>query len=214
MTFTPEDMPEHLEDLIVCPKCDAVYVAQKPSFGERAVCARCHSVLITPRKRAGMQIIALAITILILVVAAGVFPFLSIEAGGARNSVSVIDAALAFSGGWLYFVALATATLILVIPLMRVLLVLYVLVPIVFDKDPAQHAVQAYRLSEALRPWSMAEIFALGCAVALIKVVDLADVTFGPGFWMFACLVVLVVVQDNFMCRWSVWNSLKPQKTS
>ncbi len=71
-----------------------------------------------------------------------------------------------------------------------------------------------FSLSEALRPWSMAEIFAIGCAVALVKVVDLADVSFGPGFWMFACLVVLVVVQDNFMCRWSVWNSLSPQKQS
>jgi paraquat-inducible protein A len=204
----------HLEDLIVCPQCDAAYVAQTPEFGERAVCGRCHTVLITPRKRAGMQIIALALTILVLVISAGVSPFLTIEAAGTRKSVSVIDAALAFSGGWLYFVALATATLILVIPLMRVLLVLYVLVPVVFDRDPARHAVPAFSLSERLRPWSMAEIFALGCAVALIKVVDLADVSFGPGFWMFACLVVLVVVQDNFMCRWSVWNSLKPQKKS
>jgi paraquat-inducible protein A len=170
--------------------------------------------LITPRKRAGMKIIALALTVMILVVAAGVFPFLSIEAAGAMNSVSVIDAALAFSGGWLYFVALATATLILVIPLVRVMLVLYVLIPVVFDRDPAKHAIQAFRLSEALRPWSMAEIFAIGCAVALVKVVDLADVSFGPGFWMFAALVVLIVVQDNFMCRWSIWNSLKPQMKS
>lgn len=203
-----------LEDLIVCPKCDAIYQTDKPAFGERAVCARCHSVLITPRKRAGMQIIMLAFAILVLVVSAGIFPFLSIEAAGTRNSVSVIDAALAFSGGWLYFVALATATLILVIPLLRVLLVLYVLVPVVFDRPPAKGALQAYSLSEALRPWSMAEIFALGCAVALVKVVDLADVSFGPAFWMFAVLVVLIVVQDNFMCRWSVWNSLNPQQKS
>ena len=203
-----------LSDMIVCPKCDAAYVSKAPDFGSRAVCARCHHVLITPKKRAGMQIIALALTILILVVAAGVAPFLTIEAAGARNSVSVIDAALAFSGGWLYFVALATATLILVIPVMRVLLILYVLVPVVFDRPPAKRAVQAFSLSEWLRPWSMAEIFALGCAMALIKVVDLADVAFGPGFWMFAILVVLIVVQDNYMCKWSVWNSLKTKKAS
>ena len=203
-----------LDELIACPHCDAIYRADQPGFGERAVCARCHSVLITPRKRAGMQIIMLALAILILVVSAGIFPFLTISAAGTRNSVSVIDAALAFSGGWLYFVALATATLILLIPLVRVLLVLYVLIPVVLDRPPAKGSMRAFSLSEALRPWSMAEIFAIGCAVALVKVVDLADVSFGPAFWMFAILVVLVLVQDNFMCRWSVWNSLTPQKKS
>ena len=49
----------------------------------------------------------------------------------------------------------------------------------------------------------------LGCAVALIKVADLADVSFGPAFWMFGALVVLMMVQDNFMCRYSVWKSLE-----
>ena len=87
------------------------------------------------------------------------------------------------------------------------------LVPIVLDRRPARGATQAFRLFEAMRPWSMAEIFAIGCAVALVKITDLADVGFGPAFWMFCALVFLVVVQDNFLCRWSVWNSLEKPKT-
>ena len=86
--------------------------------------------------------------------------------------------------------------------------------PIVLDLTPARYAMQAFRASEALRPWSMAEIFALGCAVALIKIADLATVGFGPAFWMFGGLVVLVVAQENFICRWSVWNSLEHPKKS
>ena len=94
------------------------------------------------------------------------------------------------------------------------MLAIYVLLPIVLDRPPARGATQAFRLSEALRPWSMAEIFAIGCAVALVKISDLADVAFGPAFWMFAALVLLVVAQDNFLCRWSVWNSLDKTRTS
>jgi len=48
--------------------------------------------------------------------------------------------------------------------------------------------------------------------VALVKVAGLATVTFGPAFWMFGALVVLVIVQDRFMCKWSVWNSLEYPK--
>nr|WP_316247498.1 paraquat-inducible protein A [Roseobacter litoralis] len=200
------------DDLIVCPHCDAAYTLARPSNGQRAVCHRCHTVLIMPRHKAGLQIIALSIAIVILITAAAVFPFLSISAGGAHNSVSVIDSALAFSDGPLVVLALATAALIIFIPLARVLLSLYVLVPIVMDKPPARKAAFAFRLAEALRPWSMAEIFAIGCAVALVKIHALADVSLGPAFWLFTMLVLLVVVQDNFLCRWSVWNALSNPK--
>ena len=202
------DGPIPYDDLIVCPQCDAAYTLQRPGPGQRATCRRCGTVLITPRRKAGMQIIAVSTAIVILIIAATVFPFLTIKAAGVSNSVSILDAALAFSDGPLIALSLTTAALIIFVPLARVLLAMYVLIPIVMDRPPVRGATQAFRLSESLRPWSMAEIFAIGCAVALIKISDLADVAFGPAFWMFAVLVVLVVVQDNFLCRWSVWNSL------
>ena len=206
------DIAFPLDDLIVCPSCDAVYQFQKPKNGERAVCQCCHRVLIAPRLNAGLHIIAVALAILILILGAATFPFLTIEAAGNKNAVSILDAALAFSDGFMMFLSLATASLIIFVPLARVLLTLYVLVPVVFDRPPARYAIRAFRVSEALKPWSMAEIFALGCAVALVKVSDLAIVGFGPAFWMFGILVVLVIAQDSFMCKWSVWNSLEHPK--
>ncbi|MEM1075609.1 MAG: paraquat-inducible protein A [Pseudomonadota bacterium] len=200
-------------DLVVCPRCDAAYALARPQPGQKAICERCNTVLITPRRKAGLQIIALSFAIAILIIAAAVFPFLSVSVAGARNSVSILDAVLAFSDGPLIVLSLATAALIFLIPLTRVLLSIYVLVPLVADRPPAPQAARAFRLAEALRPWSMAEIFAIGCAVALVKISDLADVTFGPAFWLFSILVVLVVVQDSFICRWSVWNALStPRK--
>lgn len=204
----------HLEELIVCPVCDATYTLQRPDKGERAVCTRCHKVLIAPRRKAGMQIIALSVAVVVLIIAASVFPFLQISAAGRSNSVSILDAALSFADGPLLVLALLTAGFIIFVPLLRMLLTLYVLVPVVLDRPPARHAIPAFRLSEAMRPWSMAEIFALGCAVALVKVADLATVSFGPAFWMFGVLVVLVITQDGFLCRWSVWNSLEHPKGS
>lgn len=201
-----------LETLIVCPVCDATYQLQRPEKGERAVCVRCHKVLIAPRTKAGMQIIALSIAVVVLIIAASVFPFLQISAAGRSNAVSILDAAFTFADGPLLVLALFTAAFIIFVPLMRMLLTLYVLVPVVLDRPPARHAIVAFRWSEAMRPWSMAEIFAIGCAVALVKVADLATVSFGPAFWMFGVLVVLVIAQDGFMCRWSVWNSLEHPK--
>lgn len=210
--FADRDVLEMLDELIVCPQCDAIYRMKKPSHGERAVCQRCHKVLIAPRRNAGLHIIAVALAVLFLIVGAAVFPFLTIDAAGNRNAVSILDAALAFSGGPMIFLSLATAGLIIFIPLLRAMLTLYVLIPVVLDRPAARHAIPAFRLSEALRPWSMAEIFAIGCAVALVKVADLANVGFGPAFWMFGILVVLVIAQDSFMCKWSVWYRLEHPK--
>ncbi|MEP2640668.1 paraquat-inducible protein A [Roseobacter sp.] len=212
MTTPPAPIPR--DDLIICPRCDAAYTLVRPQHGHRAVCHRCHTVLIMPHHKAGKQIIALSIAIVILIITAAVFPFLSVAVAGARNSVSVLDAALIFGDGPLLILSLATVGVIILIPLTRVLLSLYVLVPIVRDRPPARHAAVAFRLAEALRPWSMTEIFAIGCAVALVKVSDLADVTLGPAFWLFAILVVLVVVQDNLICRWTVWNALSKKTKS
>ncbi|WP_370315724.1 paraquat-inducible protein A [Roseivivax marinus] len=198
-----------LEELIACPSCDALYVAQMPPVGGRAVCDRCHTVLISPKRKAGMRIIALTVAVLILVVSAMFFPFLDIHRLGLGNSASILDAATAFETGPMVLLGLATAAVIVVVPLVRMLLILYVLTPVVFDRPPARHARRAFRWSQELKPWSMAEIFAIGCAVALVKVADLAQIGFGPAFWMFSVLVVIVLFNDNYLCTWSVWKSLE-----
>ncbi|WP_025063694.1 paraquat-inducible protein A [Sulfitobacter guttiformis] len=201
-----------LEELIICPVCDATYQLDRPKAGERAICTRCHHVLIAPRYKAGMQIIAISVAVVVLIIAASLFPFLAISAAGRSNAVSILDAALSFTEGPMLVLALLTAALIIFVPLLRMMLTIYVLVPVVLDRPAARYAIRAFRLSEALKPWSMAEIFALGCAVALVKVAGLATVTFGPAFWMFGVLVVLVIFQDSYMCKWSVWNSLEHPK--
>ncbi len=194
---------------IVCPHCDALYVQHTPEFGERAVCTRCRTVLIAPRKNAFIRILALSVTNLILVIAALFLPFLQISRAGFHNETSVMDAVLAFSDGPLFVLSLAVGALIVLVPMMRMILTLYVLGPMVAGRAPARGAAKAFRLFEALKPWSMAEIFVLGCGVALVKVSALAQVHLGSAFWMMGVLVLVVLLQDNMMCRWSVWNALE-----
>ncbi|TNC47981.1 paraquat-inducible protein A [Rubellimicrobium rubrum] len=199
-----------LDGLIACPECDALYRAAEVPPGQRAACARCHTVLISPRRHAGMAIIALALTAVVLVIGALWFPFLRIEARGLWQEATLWNVATSFVGGPLVVVSLAVTVAIVVLPLLRAMLTLYTLVPIVFDRPPRPLAGRAFRLAEAMRPWSMAEIFAIGCAVSLVKIADLAQVTLGAAFWMFAGLVVVTVAQDQLVDRWSVWRSISP----
>lgn len=204
----PATPDRDLESLIACPTCDALYRAAAPGHGERAVCARCHDVLIAPVKGAVFRIVALALTILILLITALFLPFLRIEANGLSNATSIFEAAMSFSRAHMIALSFAVMTLIIFIPVARALLLIYVLSPLMFGARPLPGAYASFRLSEGLRPWSMAEIFVLGVGVALVKISDLARVELGMAFWFFAVLVVVTVLQDGTLCRWSVWHAL------
>ena len=193
-----------LDQLIACPHCDALYEAE-PST--RLVCHRCHTVLIAPSRRAGIKVLVLALISVALVYGAVTQPFLTIKRFWMTSDATLLETALAFEGP-LLILSIAVLALILVLPVLRLALSLYVLGPIVLGTGSMPQAKRAYRWSEKLRPWSMAEIFVLGCGVALIKIVDLAEVTIGPAFWMFGALVVLLWVQDTLVCRYSVWSAL------
>ncbi|MFV0360774.1 paraquat-inducible protein A [Tropicimonas sp.] len=197
-----------LDGLIACPVCDALYVAATPATGERAVCERCHTVLIAPIRGAIFRIVALALTILILLFSSLFMPFLRVDAAGLSHSASIAEAALSFSRSHMVILSLVTLSFIVFIPLARAMLLIYVLAPLMFGRRPLPGARRAFRWSEAMRPWSMAEIFVLGVGVALVKIVAMVHVELGAAFWMFALLVVVTVFQDGLLCRWSIWAEL------
>lgn len=200
--------------LIGCPTCDALNRMTDVPDGARARCARCGTLLVAPRAGAMTQIVMLAATALILMVAAIFFPFLELDAAGLSRRTSVFDAVRAFSDGPMLPLSFAVAALIVVLPTLRLSALIYALAPMALGWLPARHAVAAFRLAEAARPWAMAEVFIVGVAVALVKVAGLANVSIGPAFWAFVALVLVTALKDNFMCKLTVWKTLEERTRS
>jgi paraquat-inducible protein A len=201
------------EGLIACPVCDLLHRETPVAAGQRARCRRCGTTLYAPRDSAMTQIVMLAATATVLMFAAIFFPFLELDAGGLESRSSVFDAVMAFAEGPTMPLSVAAAALIVVLPLLRLATITYALTPMVFGWPPPAHAGRAMRWAEAMRPWAMAEIFIVGVAVALVKVAGLAHVTLGPAFWCFAALVLVTVLKDNIMCRFTVWKTLEERRT-
>ncbi len=197
-----------LDDLVACPQCDTLHHAAILPVNARAHCKRCGIVLMTSQPAAMARILSLALTAFIMMIAAVSFPFLTLDAGGLHNATSVIDAVLAFNDGYAFPLAVAVAFFIVVIPLIRLGALIYALGPLVREQKPRSGARTAFGLAERLRPWSMAEIFIVGVTVALIKLAGMAAVTIGPAFWAFAGVVVITVLKDQLICRYSIWEAL------
>ncbi|SDX52112.1 paraquat-inducible protein A [Roseicitreum antarcticum] len=203
-----------LDDLIACPHCDTLHRVTPLAPGEQARCSQCGHRLIAPRRDAFLQVIAMGITVAILMLGALFHPFIAISVSGMTRRTSVFDAALSFSSGVLLPLTVLTVAFIILIPVMRAAALVYVLVPLVRDRPAARYAKPMLRFAEFLHPWSMAEIFIISVAVALVKVAGLAMVTFGPAFYTFVALVIVVAVQDLFMCNFSIWQALERSESS
>lgn len=196
------------DNLMACPNCDTLHQMEALPDGARVRCVRCHTVLATSRTDAIVRVLALAVTAMILILAAVFFPFLGIRVGASTNQTSVFDAVLAFADGVLFPLALFVAALIIFLPLLRVCALAYALLPLAMERKPLPSAERALALAEDLKPWSMVEVFIIGVAVSMVKIAGLATVSFGPAFWAFSVLVIVTVLKDTLICRWSLWTAL------
>ncbi|AZQ67665.1 paraquat-inducible protein A [Silicimonas algicola] len=200
---------EHdLSRLIACPTCDTLTVSDGVAEGMRLTCARCHRVLVSPRRHAVAVVLILAAASVGLAVGAAALPFLTFHRFGLTRETTLLGAVLRFEGALLVLSATVLALAIL-LPVARLLLTVWVLLPLVIGFKPWPGAARAFRLAEALRPWAMAEIFAVGAGVTLLKASDLARVDIGPAFWMLTGLVVLVWAQESILCRAGIWEALE-----
>ena len=199
--------------LVACPRCDALHIERELESGETARCVRCNKVLAAPRAGAFTRIIALSFTTFVLMVGAVFFPFLEISRMGFGNETSLFGVVMAFSKGALVPLTVALMGSIVGLPVLRAMLLVYTLLPLSRDRPPYAHAVRAFRLSEALRPWSMAEIFVIGTAVALVKIAGLANISFGPAFWAFCALILVTAASDAFTSAATIWDAIERRRT-
>lgn len=195
--------------LIACPRCDALHVETELQTGETASCIRCATVLARPRSGAFTQIVALSVTQMVLMFGAVFFPFLRIHRMGFGNDTSLFGVAMAYSHGWLAPLTLVLLASIVGLPVLRAGLLVYVLAPMARGGRPLRHAAGAFRLSEQLRPWSMAEIFVIGTAVALIKIAGLAHISLGPAFWAICALIFVGAASNVFLCATTIWDAIE-----
>lgn len=205
-------MANNSPTLIACPRCDALHRMPALPENTRAVCHRCSTVLATSRKDAAARVLALAFTAMFLMTAALFFPFLGIRVGEVTNQTSVFGAVLAFADDRLFPAAVFIAALVIFAPLLRVIALIYALLPLVAGRRPWAKAARALRLASALKPWSMTEVFIVGVAVSMVKIGGLASIEFGAAFWAFTSLVVVTVVKDSLICEWTLWAAIEQSR--
>jgi paraquat-inducible protein A len=193
--------------IVACQDCDLLHRHRLLREGQRAMCSRCGAVLYRKKRDSLDDALGYSLTAVILFCMANVFPFMTFKYEG-RMQESVL-----FSGVQELFVQdmWAVATLVLlvsvIIPLFKIVGILYVLVPLKLNQR-LWYAARIFRIVETVHPWAMVDVYMLGVIVAMVKLSDFATIVPGAALYSFAALLITMAAAGAALNPHEVWERL------
>ena len=190
--------------LIACHECDCLYRIDRLPESSTLKCRRCGAVLIKSKRHTLDTTLALTVTGLILFIISNAYPILSFDYEGQMTQTILMTGVIdLFDQNMSLLAGLIFATTIL-IPVLQLLLLLYVFLPLKFDRIPWKLA-EAFRFVNTFSPWNMLEVFMLGVLVSIAKLATTATIIPGIALWSFTALIVVLAAAESNLNPDLVW---------
>lgn len=193
--------------LIACHECDLLQQRASLPARTRALCGRCGAVLYRDIPDSINRTISLAIAGLVLFVCANVFPFLAFEVSGQSVQATLLSGAIALNQQGMWEVAALVVFTCVAAPLAQLLLMLYLFIPLKFNRLP-KYSARAFLLLREIQSWNMIEVFMVGILVALVKLTKMAIIVPGLAFWSFMALIVVLTAAASAIDPELVWDKV------
>lgn len=191
-----------------CHFCDTLHTAAPVPEGTAARCVRCGALLYQNRPASLARASAFSLAALLLMGVAHVFPFLTMDAASIRRHLTLVGAARALVDEGSPLLGCAIALFTVVAPLVLAGGLIYVCGPLLFGRV-APGALLVAKWMHRSEPWNMVEVFLLGVLVSLLKLVKVADVQFGTGFWAFAGVMLCMAAAVAGIDRDELWDRME-----
>ena len=152
--------------------------------------------------------LALTVAALLLLAIANFTDFMTFEFEGKSQGNRIITGVLELVrlGYWPLGVLIFFASV--VAPALHLTGMLCVLLPVRLGKSPA-YLGPLFRRLEALRPWSMLEVYLLGIFVAVVKLGQLASIELATAFWAYLALIVVAAASYAALDARQVWDVVR-----
>ncbi len=193
----------------LCHECGLIVNIDALREGQKAACPRCRYVITRLHKNAIDRILIFSLTAMILLILSNSFSFIVLSAQGQEREIALIETVRVLFSLNEWALALFMLVVIIGIPVVFTVALCWLVILIKFEVA-SHRAIGLLRVIEALRFWNMAEIFFLGIIVSMVKVVSLADITFGISFWTYALfslfLIATLLHVDKFQLAHRIKN--------
>ena len=196
-----------LKQLIACHECDLLLLKPEASAGERVECPRCGYELYTHRAYVIRRSLALVLAALLLYVPANFLPIMRLNLLGQTTEDTVWTGVLGLYNSGMQSVAVVVFLCSMAVPLLKLLCQLAVLLSIQLDMGRS-YGLLLYRIYHHMREWGMLEVYLMGILVAIVKLVDLAELSIGLGLLCFVALLLVQVWLEVTMSPHQIWEAL------
>ena len=194
--------------LIACHECDLLQRETPLPPGGIACCPRCHAVLYRHTPDMVNRGLAYTLGAVLLFIIANAFPIVGLEVQGTLNQTSLYGAVEAIWDNDMVGVAILVFVTTILIPALELSLMTYVLLPLKLGWLPPGLAA-ILRTLQAVRPWSMTQVFILGVLVSLVKLAHLAHVVPGIALWSFGGLILLLTAAVSTFNTHELWGLIE-----
>lgn len=191
--------------LIGCRDCGAIQSMPEPSDRGRIECRQCARVLESTTGRSLDGALACALTTLVLLipanVASGMTVHIMVISSSTRLGAGLVTA---WRQGW-PGLSIALAVLAVLLPFARFGLLSASLVAIRIGRR-GRWTASAFRISEALDPWAMADVLLLGGGIGYGRIASQIPVTIDPGGWCLVGAALMTMLTRATLDQQAVWR--------
>ena len=196
-----------IEQLVACHECDLLMRKPVLQDGESAECPRCGYELFSHRHRVVRRSMALVLTALLLYVPANFLPIMQLNLLGQTSQDTVWSGVIGLYESGMQGIAVVVFLCSMAVPLLKLLCQLLVLLSIRMDFGRS-YGLLLYRIYHHMREWGMLEVYLMGILVAMVKLMDLADLSLGLGLFCFIALLLVQVWLEVTMAPHQIWEAL------
>jgi len=193
---------------IACKDCDLLLERVDTPVGEKALCPRCENPLYQRRELGIEHTLALALTGLLLFIPANLLPVMSLQLVGQETSTTIYQGSLVLFQEGLYWTALLVFSASVIIPLCKLLLMLFVSGSL-YVKYYSPLLPYALRYYHHVDEWGMLEVYMLAVLVAVVKLKGMASVIPDIGLYCFIALLLVTTLMSSLLDEDCFWQKIE-----
>ena len=170
------------------------------------VCTHCGQRDPRIKPKSSRLALAFALTALVFYVPALIFPFMTVELYGNRNSSTIWGGILELANSGSIAIALIVFLASILIPIIKLVILFYLSAA---WRTPGREKFKSslYHFVEAIGRWSMLDIYLLAVLVAIMKLGPMTDVHPEPGAVMFLLVVIFTMLSSAFFDPKLIWKA-------
>ncbi len=193
--------------LVLCPQCDMLAAVPDLEQGKKAVCPRCNTLLTAKWREPRHQPTGYALSALIMLFIASLFPFVSMNVAGIVSEITLIQIPQAMFSEDYSSMAVFFLIVVQLVPTFCMVAIILLCQNV---KMARRFKMALARILFKMKTWCMAEIFLAGVLVSFVKLMAYGEISVGLSFLPY-CLFCLFQIRA-FQCldRHWFWNDIEP----